>query len=230
MKADILAITLILGALLNVEAMAQKGKPGSGTAPADGSGTCTALFRNTFDGFYGIVDEGKGIYSGGVDGTRCTINALSGSNPGDLLFTLNAVKGAKTTRAAVLWLDKPIGDSLNRGAWTITGTTSFHLKINELLQLVAVGQVVDHRASFHITYLGRNYKFRYNWMTDGGSTVPVRITRRKINEWTIESIPAAVDQHPHIARLWSGGGYGDGTVYEALGDYNTPFHLTIRTP
>ncbi len=224
------AISLIMAFPLAAQKGGKPGGGGGGSTPSDGSGTCTALFRNTPDGFYGIVDEGKGIYSGGVDGTRCTINSLSASSPGDLLFTLNAVKGAKKSRAAVVWLDKPLGSAPSRGSWTITGSTSFHLKVNELLQLAAVGQVVDHRASFHITYLGQNYKFRYNWFTDGEGTVPVRITRHQINEWTIESLPAALDPYPHIGRLWSGGGYGDGTVYEALGDYNTPFHLTIRTP
>jgi hypothetical protein len=208
-------MALLVGCLLLVAtpATAQgKGKPGDDTS----NPKCTVLFANT--GVEAIVDDGRGIYSDGVDGTTCTVLRSDGSGTsGDFLFTLNAKKGVKTSRSALLYLDEPVAGSVSQGVWVVGGM--FHLKIKQLGD-IPVGQTVLHRASFHVPYLDENYKFRYGW--DPGDGTPLTsITRHSSTLWTIRSVDT------HVARLWTGGSYGDGTVYEQVGDYVAPFEMTI---
>jgi len=177
---------------------------------------CTVLFTNT--GVEAIVDEGRGIYSDGVDGTTCTIMRSDGTGTsGDFLFTLNNKAGARTSRSALLYLDEPAPGSTSRGVWVVGG--QFHLKIKQLGDM-PVGQTIFNRAGFHVPYLGENYKFRYGWDPDDGTAL-TSITRHSATVWTIRSVDT------HFARLWTGGGYGDGTVYAQQGDYVAPFEITV---
>lgn len=190
------------------------------TAPAaaqkSSGSTCTAAFTNT--GIEGITDEGNGAYVHGKDGTRCEVlKSDGGGTSGDLLFTLNYVRRAKATRSALLYLNNPVEGSVSRSVWTVGG--NFHLKIKGLGD-IPIGATVENRAGFHVPYSGENYKFRYGWDA-GDGTSSVLITRRSATQWTISS------QSPHIARLWTGGSFGDGTVYAWQGDYYSHFVLTI---
>jgi hypothetical protein len=40
--------------------------------------------------------------------------------------------------------------------------------------------------------------------------------------WTIAPADSSA-----VSRLWTGGGFGDPTVYSPLGDYYVPFTMTI---
>lgn len=186
-------------------------------APNPGYGPCTATFTNT--GVEGITDEGKGTYSSGVDGTQCDILKTDGSGTsGDFLFTLNYVRGAKTSRNAIIYLNNPVAGSTSRGVWVVG--TLFHLKIKNLGD-IPVGSTIFHRANFHVPYGGQNYKLRYAFVENDG-TSGTWITRTSTSQWVVTSI------EPHAARLWTGGAFGDPTVYEQQGDYDVPFTLTIN--
>jgi hypothetical protein len=197
------------------------GKPSTGT-----SSPCNAEFRTSVDTVIegvvtsvaaAIVDEGKGVYRHGVDGTRCQVDSIEKSTGADLLFTTNHLR-SKTRRSTIVKLDNPAAGSISKGVWNVTQT--FHLHIHDF-GAVPVGTSILHRASFHIAYEGNTYKFRYQYEPEDG-TVLCRITRVSSTVWTLESLDS------HQARLWFGGSFGDPTVYPpSLGDYIAPFHLTI---
>ena len=162
-RLAVLACLFVISGSLEVFAA---GKPSAGT-----SSPCNAEFRSAVDTVIdgvvttvpaAIVDEGKGIYRHGVDGTRCQVDSIDKATGPDLLFTTNHLR-SKTRRSTVVRLDNPAAGSVSKGVWTVGET--FHLHINDF-GAVPVGTEIVHRASFHITHQGQNYKFRYQYVPD----------------------------------------------------------------
>ena len=170
---------------------------------------CTATFQNT--GVEGITDEGKGAYSDLVDGTQCIFRS-----DGDLMFTLNYNR-SKTSRSAIVYLNRPLNNSVDRGVWVVNGM--FHLHMTGVI--LPVGGTMLHRVSFHIPYLGTNYKLHFGWDTGDGTTIGI-VSHPTSTTYTITPADPAA-----ISRLWTGGAFGDPTVYDQMGDYYVPFTLTI---
>jgi hypothetical protein len=168
-------------------------------------------------GFESITDEGKGPYVHGIDATRCEVNQSGGDHSGDLLFTLNNGRTKTSLRSALLSFNNPVAGSLNRGLWVVGGL--FHLKVRGLRD-IPIGATIVHHAGYHVPYLSQSYKLRYGAEV-GDGTSPVIITRETATRWRLSAA------QPYIARLWTGGGYGDGTVYEPQGDYYMPFTLIV---
>jgi hypothetical protein len=179
-------------------------------APPSQEQPCKTELSATAD----VRDDGKGIYTDHVDGTRCSFWPLDGSAiAGDFVLHLNYFK-SKTSRSASYDLDHPVADSgaIPRGVHS----GRLHIKLKGIGSM-AVGESRQVIGYFGVSENGTDRALRFA-ETPGDGSNPINVTRTSSTVWTVENAAG------NIGKLWSIGSNGPDT---SLGLYNVNVNAVI---
>jgi hypothetical protein len=165
----------------------------------------------------GIHDgDGKGIYTDGVDGTKCLL--YSGS--GDLTFQQDASR-TKTPRTGYVDYTNPVAPAVSLGIQYPTGTTtqypSFMAHPYALLQMV-IGSTKLGPVGLTTSFSGISYHIQFGYTAGDGSN-QVLYTRLSATQWEVQTLPGQ-----DVGRLVTG---NPGTTQTYVGLYHVPLDFII---
>jgi hypothetical protein len=159
----------------------------------------------------GIHDgDGRGIYTDGVDGTKCEL--ISGS--GDLSFMMNYYH-TNTPRTGYVDYTNPVPPSVSLGVHYLTD--SFMAHPYALLQM-AIGSTKMGPVGLSTSFNGISYHIQYAYTAGDGSN-QVLYTRLSATQWEVQTLPGQ-----DVGRLVSG---KQGFTMTFVGLYHVPLDFII---
>ena len=213
MKNCLLFVVSLMMALLSGNPTIDKGAAAFAQGGRNSTPRASIFFTVNSTGIHD--GDGKGIYTDGVDGTKCV---FAGS--GDLSFQQDA-SHTKTPRTGYVDYTNPVAPAVSLGIQYPTGATtqypSFMAHPYALLQM-AVGSTKLGPVGLTTSFSGISYHIQFGYTADDGSN-QVLYTRLSATEWEVQTLPGQ-----DVGRLVSG---NPGTTQTFVGLYHVPLDFII---
>lgn len=215
MKNCLLLVMSLTMALLSGSPAIDRGAAAAFTQGGKNSSPRASIFFTANS--TGIHDgDGKGIYTDGVDGTKCYLNSSSG----DLAFQQDAAR-TKTPRIGYVDYTNPVAPAVSLGIQYPTGTTtqypSFMAHGYAMLQM-PIGSTKWGPVGLTTSFNGTSYHIQYGYTAGDGSN-QVLYTRLSATEWKVQTTPGS-----DIGRVVSG---NPGTTQTFVGLYHVPLEFIV---